>query len=222
MNKIKALLFDLDGTLIDSESFHFDCWNAFLSDYNVSLTFTDWIANYSGIPMPVNAQTILRKYKLETTLEEIIAKREKLTMDRLNTIDIKLMPYVTEFLEFFYRKGLIMAIVTASPTNVLEVILKRNGLAKYFNTYVTRTDVQKSKPDPESYNLCIEKIQVAKSDCIVFEDTINGVKAAVAANITCFAIQNNIREHQKLKVADQLFLNFEHAKNHIIQNHLID
>ena len=76
MSKIKALLFDLDGTLIDSEKFHFDCWNTFLCPYNVNIEFKDWLGNYAGIPLPKNAKTIIDRYKINEDLDSFINRRE--------------------------------------------------------------------------------------------------------------------------------------------------
>ncbi|TCD10738.1 HAD family phosphatase [Pedobacter frigidisoli] len=222
MSKIKALLFDLDGTLIDSEKFHFDCWNEFLSEYNVTLDFKDWLTNYAGIPLPQNAKTIIDKYKINANLEDFVNRREQITFDGFKTKDIELMPFALDFIKFFYEKGLTLAVVTASPRVDVEAVFERNGLAKYFSLFITRTDVSKSKPDPESYNICVEQLGFQKDECIVLEDTLNGVKSAVAAGITCFAVQNNIRAHQKLKIANQLFLNLGNVKDYIIKNHLID
>ena len=221
MSKIKALLFDLDGTLIDSEKFHFDCWNTFLCLYNVNIEFKDWLSNYAGIPLPKNAKTIIDRYKINEDLASFIDRREKITFDGFRTTDIELMPYALEFVQFAYEKGLTLAVVTASPKIDVEAVFERNGLAKYFSLFITRTDVSKSKPDPESYNLCVERLGIAKEECIVFEDTLNGVKSAMAAGITCYAIQNNVRAHQKLKIADELFLSFANAKEFMLQKELI-
>lgn len=221
MSKIKALLFDLDGTLIDSEKFHFDCWNKFLCEYDVTLDFKDWLTNYAGIPLPKNAKTIIDRYKIEEELEGFINRREKITFDGFRTTDIQLMPFALEFIKFAYEKGLTLAVVTASPKIDVEAVFERNGLAKYFSLFITRTDVSKSKPDPESYNLCVERLGFEKDECLVFEDTLNGVKSALAAGITCYAIQSNVRAHQKLKIADELFLSFANAKEFMLQKELI-
>ena len=221
MSKIKALLFDLDGTLIDSEKFHFDCWNTCLCDYEVAIDFKDWLSSYAGIPLPKNAKTIIDKYKIEEELEGFIDRREKITFDGFRSTDIALMPHALEFIQFVYEKGLTLAVVTASPKIDVEAVFERNGLAKYFSVFITRTDVSKSKPDPESYDLCVERLGLEKDECIVFEDTLNGVKSALAAGITCYAIQNNVRSHQKLKIADELFLSFANAKEFMLQKGLI-
>ena len=221
MSKIKALLFDLDGTLIDSEKFHFDCWNEFLLPYGVKLELKDWLTNYAGIPLPQNAKTLIERYKIDADLTDFTARREHLTYEGFKTKDISLMPFALEFVQYFYEKGLTLAVVTASPRVDVEAVFERNGLAKYFKLFITRTDVSKSKPDPESYNVCVERLGLQQDECLVFEDTVNGVKSAKAAGITCYAIQNNVRAHLKLKIADELFLSFAHAKAFILQNELI-
>ena len=218
MKNLKALLFDLDGTLIDSEYFHYKCWNEILEEYQVVLTYEDWLKTYAGVPLPVNAKNLLEKYNINASLPDVITRRENLTLDRLKTKDVNLMPFAREFIEFFYDKGLIMTIVTSSPRQDVEAIFGRNGLRKYFSLIITRSEVIKSKPDPESYNVCCEKLNISKENCIVFEDTINGVKSAIAAGITCFAIQSNTGEHERLNIADQLFLNLSEAKDHILSS----
>lgn len=221
MSKIKALLFDLDGTLIDSEKFHFDCWNEFLHPFGVTLELKDWLTNYAGIPLPQNAKTLIERYKIDTDLAGFIARREQLTYEGFKTKDIALMPFALEFIQFFYEKGLTLAVVTASPRVDVDAVFERNGLAKYFKVFITRTDVSKSKPDPESYQVCVERLGLQKDECLVFEDTVNGVKSAMAAGITCYAIQSNVRAHLKLKIANELFLSFANARKFILDHELI-
>nr|WP_221284599.1 HAD family hydrolase [Mucilaginibacter sp. SP1R1] len=86
---------------------------------------------------------------------------------------------------------------------------------------ITRTEVTKSKPDPESYNVCRDLLGLEKEDCLVFEDTVNGIRSAKAALLTCYAIQSNTDEHHKLNIADQLFLDLREAQNYLIENDLI-
>lgn len=218
---LRALLFDLDGTLIDSEFFHFECWNEILEEFGVKLTYNDWLDNYAGVPMPTNAGRLIEKFAIATPLQQIIEKRERLTLERLKTKDVNLMPYVGDVLEYFQQQGLTLALVTSSPRQDVEAVFERNGLGRYFKLIITRTEVAKSKPDPESYLVCVEKLGLQKEECLVFEDTINGVKSAKAAGLTCFAIQGNINEHHKLTIADKLFLNFKQVKEHLIESGLI-
>lgn len=222
MKAIKAFLFDLDGTLIDSEYFHYECWNEILAEYNHDLDYEDWLRNYAGVPLPVNARTLLEKFDLNTPLHDLIVRRENLTLERLETKDVNLMPHVLDFINYFHQKGITLAIVTSSPRPDVEATFKRNGLRRYFDLIITRSDVQNSKPHPESYMACYGKLGIPKENCLAFEDTINGAKSAVAAGVECFAIQSNVHEHNRLlMVADQLFSSFEEAKTFICEHYYL-
>jgi beta-phosphoglucomutase len=221
MAKFKALLFDLDGTLVDSEHFHFNTWNELLAESNIQLEYSDFLKNYAGIPLPGNAKRLKELYEIESPLELLISKKEDLTVERLKTSTINLMPYVQETLDFFKSKGLVMALVTASKRADVDEMFRKNGLDEYFSLLITRSDVINSKPDPESYNLAVERLGLQKSECLVFEDTLNGLRAAKAAGLTCFAIQANTDDHLKLSAADKIFLDFQIVKDFLIENELI-
>jgi len=215
MQKVKALLFDLDGTLINSEIIHFDCWSEILTEYGIKLTYDIWLKNYAGIPLPAKAEKLIKNYNIKTTQAEIIKKKEQVTIKRLRAKDVDMMPYAMEILNYFSEKKLILGLVTASSRADVEAIFERNGLGRYFNVIITRSDVNKSKPDPESYNTCLNKLGVAKEGCVVFEDTISGIKSAKAAGLLCFAIQSNAVIRDELSIADQLFLNLREAKEYL-------
>jgi beta-phosphoglucomutase len=221
MAKYKALLFDLDGTLVDSEHFHFNTWNELLAESNVQLEYADFLKNYAGIPLPGNAKRLKELYAIESPLELLISRKENLTVERLKTSQIGLMPYVQETLDFFLGTGVKMALVTASKRPDVDEMFLKNGLDKYFSFLVTRSDVVNSKPDPESYNLAVAQFGYEKSECLVFEDTLNGLRAAKGAELTCFAIQGNMEDHEKLAAADKIFTDIQQAKDYLVSNNLI-
>ncbi len=201
--KFKALLFDLDGTLVDSEYFHYKVWNEILAESDVQLQYADFLKNFAGVPLPGNAKRLKELYEISSPLEVLIAKKEDLTLD------------------FFLEKGIAMALVTASKRSDVNELFRKNGLGKYFNLLVTRSDVTKSKPDPESYNLAVERIGFQKDECLVFEDTLNGLRAARNADLTCFAIQGDGESHAKLAEANRIFTDFRQARAYILEHELI-
>lgn len=215
MPKLKAILFDLDGTLIDSEFFHYECWLEILKEFSASMTYKEWLKTYAGFPLPVNSKNIRERFKLDIPLSELINWRERLSVEGFEHRDINLMPYALETIRFFKEQGLKLAVVTASPRLDVELIFKRNGLAAYFDLMVTRTDVTASKPDPECYNFCCSKLDLHKNECIAIEDTINGLRAAKAADLTCYVVQQDRNQHEKLGIADRIFLDMEEARSFI-------
>jgi beta-phosphoglucomutase len=221
MSNLKAVLFDLDGTLIDSEYFHYQCWVDILQKFSKSMTYEEWVEKYAGIPLPENCATMIQVYQLDIALPDLMEWRERQSITGFKTRDIELMPYVLETIKYYKEKGLKLAVVTASPRPDVEAIFQRNGLASYFDLMITRTDVSVSKPDPECYNLCCKQLDVNKDECIVFEDTLNGLKAAKAAGLTCYVIQHDESQHQKLAMADKIFLDLRAAREQIIQEFFI-
>jgi beta-phosphoglucomutase len=221
MATYKALLFDLDGTLVDSEHFHFNTWNELLAESDIQLEYADFLKNYAGIPLPGNAKRLKELYTIDCPLELLISRKENLTVERLKTSQIGLMPYVQETLDFFLGTGVKMALVTASKRPDVDEMFLKNGLDKYFSFMVTRSDVVNSKPDPESYNLAVAQFGFDKSECLVFEDTLNGLRAAKGAELTCFVIQGNTEDHEKLAAADKIFTDIQQAKDYLVINNLI-
>lgn len=219
--KLKAILFDLDGTLVDSELFHFECWNEILKESEICLTYSDWLKDYAGIPLARNASTLTEKYALTTPLDELIRRRESLSIQRMMDTEVPLMNYAKEILDFFHQMPLTMALVTGSNREEVNTLFEKNGLRKYFDIIVTNDDVKRSKPDPECYNLCRKQLGLEKEECLVFEDTVNGLKAAKAAGLTCFAIQRHQLQHASLHQADHIFLNFQEAKNYLLAQQLV-
>jgi beta-phosphoglucomutase len=216
MTELKAVLFDLDGTLIDSERFHYNCWLEILNAYSIQMSWLEWIRSYAGHTLPINCLRIKEAYQLDIPLQELIDWRESLSIRGFSTIDIDLMPYAWETLTFFKDRGLKIALVTASPRNNVDLIFARNGMAHFFDELITRSDVIESKPSPESYILAYEKLGVDKDACIAFEDTINGVRAAKAANLICYAIQSDPLQQEQLSPADEIFPDLEQARVKIV------
>lgn len=211
MQKLKAVLFDLDGTLIDSEYFHYSCWMDILGTFDITVSYEEWAMTYAGHPLPENCKKIKETFRLDIPLQELMDWRERLSREGFSTKDIRLMPYAAETLEYFKSKGLKIALVTASPRDNVKIIFERNGLGHYFDTMVTRSDVELSKPDPESYLKAVEQLGVEKDACLAFEDTLNGLSAAKGAGVTCYAIQHDVSQHVLLSIADKIFLSLDEA-----------
>ncbi|MDO6435438.1 HAD family phosphatase [Flavitalea sp. BT771] len=186
MQTLKAILFDLDGTLIDSEISHYNCWNALIGHYGQHLDHDTYMKQYAGVALATNAQKLIDVFRLDVSLEEMVAKREAMMLQTFRDEEIRLMPYALETLDFF--AGLPMVLVTSSSKGEVRVILSRIGLEERFKHIVTRDDVRHVKPHPEPYQRAVELLYVDKSYCIAIEDTPSGMRSATAAGLTCFGV----------------------------------
>jgi HAD superfamily hydrolase (TIGR01509 family) len=221
MTKIKAVIFDFDGTLVDSEYFHFSCWNEALQEFNLKLTYSYYVNNYAGTPTPLNSITLAEKYKLNITPKELSDLKEKITETRIRNEDIKFMPNALSTLKYFYKLKIPIFLVTGSNRSDVDFILEKTGVKKYFKFSITRSEVKKSKPHPESYLKAIEKSNLKPRDFLVFEDTKNGVESAKLSGLKCFAIQEMKKMHKKLELADKIFKNFNEAIIYLEKEELI-
>ncbi len=220
MQQLKAVLFDLDGTLIDSEYFHYQCWMEILATFSISIPYSDWVKTYAGHTLPRNCMKLRETYQLDIPLSELVSWRERLSIEAFSTRDIDLMPYALETLEFFKDKGLKIALVTAAPRYNVNLIFERNGMAHFFDIMVTRTDLPESKPNPECYIMACKQLGIESSEGIAFEDTSTGIQAAKGANVICYAIQRDPSQHANLGLADQLFLDLRQARTYI-EEHIL-
>ncbi|GIZ09382.1 HAD family phosphatase [Flavobacterium sp. UMI-01] len=211
MKKLKAIIFDLDGTLVDSDHYHFNCWNEILSEFNINLEYDYYLNHFAGRPTSLNADTLIKKYALSITSKDLSAQKDTITKSKIKTEKIKFMPNALSTLKYFANENIPMFLVTGSPRAEVDYVLKKTDIKKYFEFTITRNDVKKSKPDPEPYLKAIEKCNFNIENILVFEDTKNGVESAKSANLRCYAIQANTDLQKKLKHADKIFESFDQA-----------
>lgn len=209
---IKAILFDHDGTLVDSEFVHFQMWVSILEPYGITLTEEDYIHEYAGIPSPANAIVMVDKYKLTVTSQVLNAAKSFATERYLSNQAFPLVSGAKEVIKHFALDDVRLAIVTGASGDAPRVTIDANGLQGHFDTVVSGDDVVHSKPAPDCYLLAVKRLGLKPSDCIAIEDTENGVKAAVAANIPCVAIATKMSKHQNLSKADKVVTSLIEAK----------
>ncbi|WP_418264140.1 HAD family hydrolase [Flavobacterium faecale] len=221
MKKIKAIIFDFDGTLVDTDKFHFNCWNKSLSTFNVKLEYDYYLNHLAGVPSILNAETIIEEYGLPISVKDLADLKDENTKNLLKTETINFMPNALEVLEYFRKENMPMFLVTGSPRTEVDCILDRANIKGYFKFSITSSDVEKSKPDPEPYLTAIVNCGFSQENILVFEDTKNGILSAKSANLKCFAIQANADLQKRLNEADQIFENFDHAINYLKKRNLI-
>lgn len=191
MSNIKAILFDFDGTLANSEQNHFEVWNIVLAECGEApldeYTYTHGLA---GLPVPEAARRVREHLSLTVPLEEVIKRKNVETGRYFTEHPVDLMPFAKEILTLCRERGLLLALVTASSRDELAPTFKHHELAPFFDAVVTRDDVERSKPFPDSYQLGLDRLGVSADESLAVEDTTHGVQAAYAAHIPVAAVPN--------------------------------
>lgn len=188
---LKAILFDHDGTLVDSEGVHYQMWLEVLRPYGVSLSSEQYMQIYSGMPTRDNARDLVERFQLNAVVDELVAKKLEIAHAYLEDNAFPLMAGAQDILDYFQQQPNIQqAIVTGAGAEIVNATIRSHQLAAYFATIVSCDDVAQSKPAPDCYLLALERLGLQAEECIAIEDTEHGVAAAVGAGVSCLAIPN--------------------------------
>jgi HAD superfamily hydrolase (TIGR01509 family) len=221
MTTIKAILFDHDGTLVDSEHSHYEMWVSVLIPYGINLTIEEYIRHHAGIPTPANAAYIVDKYAMKIAPSVLIEAKNSATESFLSKQSFPLTTGAREAIGLFSQKGVKLAIVTGAGKEGVNATILSNCFGGKFQAIVSGDDVENSKPSPDCYLLAIQRLAVNASECIAIEDSENGVTAAVSANIPCIAISTPMSRHHDLSKAMKTFANLNEAIAWITENHIL-
>ncbi len=175
----KALIFDMDGTLIDTIGSHYDAWQKACAPYDVSFSM-DYFFSLTGRPPIELSKRIVLEYGMLVTPQQLFHEKETIFKKNLDTILI-IQP-VLEVIKHFHGH-LPLAVGTGSNRPMAIEMLTTTGLLPYFEVVVTADDVKNYKPHPETFLNCANHIKVAPANCQVFEDGQLGLEAAQAAGM---------------------------------------
>ncbi|MGZ3690726.1 MAG: HAD family hydrolase [Pseudobdellovibrio sp.] len=177
--KFKALLFDLDGTLIDSMPLHNRAWKEILADHGCVMT-DEILTEYTGVPNRKTVEIFNKRFGWKLNPEHIADLKETRFLQILK--DIKTIKITVDVARENFGK-VPMAIVTGSVKAPAIELIKLLDIEKYFSVVVTAEDTKNHKPDPEPFLLAARKLGVEPQKCLVFEDGALGIQGAHAAGM---------------------------------------
>ncbi|OJF76738.1 MAG: hypothetical protein BKP49_05270 [Treponema sp. CETP13] len=218
---IKAVLFDHDGTIVDSEQVHFEMWRDVLHKYNVELSHDEYKNLYAGIPTTTNAKTIVKTHSLKVEPTILALAKAKITDEYLAKQAFPLMSGALDSVRYFYEQGLAIGVVTGAGRDGVNSTLKNHGLEKYVSVVVSGADVKNSKPAPDCYLLAAEKLGLQPSECLAIEDTYNGSLSAIRANMECIGVSSSHRVRNLFSKTVYECSNLNIATQWIAQNYLL-
>lgn len=177
-----ALIFDMDGTLVDNNAYHLRAWRAFLARRGVQLTDADYLQRVSGVN---SAQTIRRFLGENHSPEDIrTMQQEKESLYRsFAAPHLKPLAGLVPFLEEVRQAHIPMAVATSAPEENIGFTLEGLGIRDYFRVVTGGDEVPRAKPDPAIFLYTAEKLGFPPEKCLVFEDSVSGLEAARAAGM---------------------------------------
>lgn len=209
MNTKKAVIFDFDGTLVDSMPLWVEINEEFFSEY--SIDFKNENFNFNNMTQTEVAHHLVERFALSKTPIEVQQVWLDMSIRKYSKKNY-LKAYVRKYIATLHQKGIKMAIATANSEQIVRAVLRIYELDSYISMIASCCEVKKAKPSPEVYLAAAKKIGVNPKDCLAFEDTLEGVRSAKAAKMTAYAIHEpyyNRDEEEIRTLSDGYIYSFE-------------
>lgn len=181
MKKIKAVLFDMDGVLIEAKEWHYETLNKALELFGMPISRYDHLTTFDGLPTRKKLEMLSLDCGLPKELHEFLNEmKQRYTME---TVYTSCKPqFIQEYaLSSLKARGYKMSVCSNSVRLTVEAMMEKAGLARYLDLMVSNEDVKKGKPDPEMYLKAMAHFGLQPEECLIVEDNENGIRAARAS-----------------------------------------
>lgn len=203
LENVKAVLFDLDGTLVDSMWVWREIDREYLGKFGLS-TPAGLQEDIGGMSFSETAVYVKERFQIPDSVEEMKAEWNKMAWDKY-TYEVPLKKGAGKFLDYCLKNNIKLGIATSNSIELVSNIIKVHGLDNYFSGIVTGCEVKKGKPSPDVYLEAARRCNTAPGECLVFEDIIPGILAGKAAGMKVCAVEDDNSANQReeiLKLAD--------------------
>lgn len=192
---IKGILFDLNGTMIDDMNYHTDAWYGIFKGLGSTLTRDQVKLEMYGKNAEVIERVFGKGHFSDEEIYRLSIDKEKRYQEEFRP-QLKLIDGLQDFIELAHAKGIKMAVASAAIPFNIDFVLDGLNIRKYISAIVSADDVVRSKPDPETFVKAAELLGLPCSDCLVFEDNPNGVRAAEDGGMDSIVITTMHEEHE--------------------------
>lgn len=199
----EAVIFDMDGVLIDSEPMHFEVDRQAFERLGLPGTMEE-LELYVGMTNPDMWRKVKERHGLDMPLEELIEWQVGMKLAYLRDSGEKAIDGVPELLELLKANGIAIGLASSSPTVFIMAVLEKLGITDYFQCVVSGEEVPKGKPEPDVFLKAAELLNKPAHACVVIEDSRNGTRAAKAAGMKCIGFRNVNSGEQDLSAADRI------------------
>ena len=206
---LKAVLFDMDGVIVDTEPLHRKAYFKMFEDVNIDVSETLY-DSFTGQATLSICRTLCQHFNLSHAPEHLVStKRKHFKHIFENDMELSLLGGVLDLIKNYHENGLTLVLASSASMPNINRIFERFDLNKYFNAKISGADLKVSKPHPEIFIKAAELAGEHTDDCMVIEDSTNGIAAAKAANIYCVGFKSPHSANQDYSKADRIITSFD-------------
>ena len=214
---ITSVLFDMDGVLLDSQPMHYDADIVTLAHYGVKICVDD-VVKYAGTTNLDRYTKYKEEYSMDVTVKEMVAFREQCIMRFVKEYTLEPIDGVVELLKSVKDKGLKTAVASSSSYDYIYAVLDRFNIRSYFDAVVSGEDMENGKPAPDIFLETARVLNSSPKECVVVEDSHNGVLAGVRAGMKVVGYVNESSGNQDLSAATVIIDDFNKIDGTFIKN----
>ncbi len=214
LNNIEAVIFDLDGTLVDSMWLWKDIDREYLGQFGIKVP-SDLQNCIEGMSFTETAQYFIKRFNLLDTIDKVKSDWNKMAWYKYSH-EVNLKPFVLEFLQHLKKNNIKTGIATSNSRELVNLIIETHGLSGYFNSVRTSCEVPKGKPAPDVYLKVSNDLGVLPSQCLVFEDLVHGIMAGKSADMKVCAVYDDFSKDTdavKRELAHYYIKSYENVLN---------
>jgi beta-phosphoglucomutase-like phosphatase (HAD superfamily) len=190
MAEIKAIIFDMDGVLIDAKDWHYEALNKALALFGFSISRYDHLVTYDGLPTKKKLEMLTLERGLPKGLHQFINDLKQIYTMEMIFQKCKPVFYHEYALSRLKAEDYKLAVASNSIRQTVELMMEKSNLARYMDLMLSNQDVSKPKPDPEIYNTAIARLGLKPEECLIVEDNQNGIKAAQASGANVMIVSS--------------------------------
>ncbi|QOW10758.1 HAD family phosphatase [Kaistella flava (ex Peng et al. 2021)] len=205
---LKAVLFDMDGIIVDTEPLHRKAYFQMFDDLEIEVS-EELYTSFTGASTKKVCNTLIEKYQLEKSHEDLSIIKRKYFKDYFyNDSDFQLLPGVKSLIENYFDNNIKLVLASSASMVTIDMVFEKFDLEKYFIGKISGADLKESKPHPEIFLLASEIADESKENCMVIEDSTNGIIAAHSAGIFCTAYKSEHSVGQNYEKANLVISDF--------------
>ncbi|WP_313502030.1 HAD family hydrolase [Kaistella carnis] len=205
---LKAVLFDMDGVIVDTEPLHRKSYFSTFDDLGINVS-EELYTSFMGASTKKVCNTLIEKYKLSQSHDDLaIIKRKYFRHYFYNDSDFHLLPGVKSLIKNYFDNNIKLVLASSASMVTIDMVFEKFDLEKYFIGKISGADLKESKPHPEIFLLASEIAAEPKENCMVIEDSTNGIIAAHSAEIFCTAYKSEHSVGQNYEKANLVISDF--------------